>query len=633
MKHICIFLMITTLFSDHFAFANSNLDQYLLFTPQKLSIQKETFEIPDTQLNEFQDFLTSNIDKSSAGQWFFPAGNGSIVVQFQIDASLSHFDAFNLILDKSAIQITAKNLNALRYAQQTLWQILEYAKSEKQPLPCLEINDWANFEKRGYMLDISRDKVPTMKSIFQLIDQLSAWRINELQLYTEHTFAYQNHKTVWQNASPITASEIQKINKYCLKKGIDLVPNQNSFGHMENWLKHNEYLDLSECETNCKTKWGNKKRTALAVTNPKSLELIQELYAELLPNFTSEYMNIGGDETLELGLGKSKALCEQLGKGQVYLNFLKKLNNEVKKHGKQTQFWGDIVLNHPEIIKDIPKDMTALVWGYGATYPFDENLAKFHEAHLDFYVCPGTSSWRSEIGRNHNAFINLKNAAVAGKKYGAKGYLITDWGDFGHFQPKSVSYPSLVLGATYAWNYSEKTMNNLEFLLNTYIFEDDTQFTAKALLTLGDAYLKANIPEGNANAFHLMIRRHRWTMTGQYQTKHLNKKGLLEAKKIIEIGLDELEEAKPKSKDGDIIKTEMSQASKLALFGIELGLARLDAKNMATNNIPPKKRKALADTLSNLIVSHKNIWVIRNREGGLNDSAEKLEDLVRYLNE
>lgn len=623
----------TFFFLTGFLRANDTISQYLIFVPQEMNIQNDVAAIQLSQIQDLENLIDLAFRESIAGKWKLNTTKGVIDINLQLDVDLENFDAYRLKINNSEIQLLAKNSNALQYGKQTLLHLLNYAKSENKPLPVIEIFDWANFEKRGYMLDVSRDKVPTMESLFELIDQLAEWRINEFQLYTEHTFAYRNHEVVWKDASPLTALEIQQLDAYCLKKGIDLVPNQNSFGHMENWLKHDEYLDLSECETDCKTIWGARKRTALAPTNSKSLELMQELYAELLPNFSSKYANIGGDETVELGLGKSKELSDKIGKGQVYLDFLKKLNDEVIKNGKQTQFWGDIVLNHPELIKEIPKNMIALVWGYDDTYPFDKNLVPFHEAELDFYVCPGTSSWRSLIGRNQNAFINLKNAAVEGKKYNAKGYLITDWGDYGHFQPKSVSYPTMVLGASYAWNYSENSLENLEFQLNNYVFKDTTGYTAKALLTLGNAYLKAGIPEGNANAFHLMIHRYKWTMAGQYQTKQMTEKGLLAAKQEIAKGLEELHKAKPTSDDAEIILKEIELASQLALFGADLGIERLKAKEMKTENIPKQKKLQLSETLDDLIEKHKEIWVIRNREGGLKDSAEKLEDVSNLLKE
>ena len=65
------------------------------------------------------------------------------------------------------------------------------------------------------MLDVSRCKVPRMDELFRLIELIARLGYNELQLYIEHTFAFSKHETVWQDASPITAEEIRKIDEFC----------------------------------------------------------------------------------------------------------------------------------------------------------------------------------------------------------------------------------------------------------------------------------------------------------------------------------------------------------------------------------------------------------------------------------
>lgn len=535
-----------------------------------------------------------------------------------------------LKIEKEEIILLGQNPAALFYAKQTLLQLLSWAITENKPLPCLIINDYPDFDRRGYMLDISRNKVPTMESLYKLIDMLASLKINEFQLYIEHTFAYKNHEIVWKDYSPMTPEEIKALDIYCKERFIDLVPNQNSFGHMENWLKYDQYLDLAECPEECNTIWGKSKRSSLDPTNPDSFKLMQELYAEFLPNFTSSYFNIGCDETVELGLGRSAPVCNKEGKGRVYLDYLLKLNSEANKNGKKTQFWGDIIVNHPELIDELPKNMTAMVWGYDDSFPAGKNLPKFVAAGLDFYVCPGTSSWNSLISRNANGFENLKNAALQGKEYGAKGYLNTDWGDYGHWQPASVTYPGIMLGAAYSWNYDEKSLQNLEFQLNHYIFKDATGNTAKALLKLGYADQKTNMPNGNGNAFHLMLFRYKWTMDGNYQTKELTVEGLEAAEKEIIDALEILKEADSQSADSVIIIAEIEEAAKLAIHGIHLGIARLNAKDKATENIPAEIKAELKAELEPLIKKHRELWVVRNRNGGLKDSAEKLEKLLNF---
>lgn len=633
MKH---FISLLILFS-FIAGANSQkLESYFLPVPKSLTLTGGSLNQPfetNASNDDFIKLIGTLTDFNVCGSikhFLNPLITNTY--SLTIDSTLKNSQEYHLKIDSLSISIIGEDESAIFYGKQTLKQIIAFCTYHNKPIPCLEINDWPDFNRRGYMLDISRDKVPTMQTLYQIIDALASYKINEFQLYTEHTFAYKNHKTVWENASPITAKEIQLLDKYCKAKYIDLVPNQNSFGHMENWLKHDEYLHLAECPNDCETIWGTRSRHSLNPINPESFVLMQELYNELLPNFTSEYFNIGCDETVELGCGESKKYCQKKGKGIIYLEYIKKLNSEVNKHNRKAQFWGDIILSHPELIPSIPKNMTAMVWGYESTYPFEKNLPKFKDANLDFYVCPGTSTWRSIIGRNHDAFINLKKAAIYGKQYGAKGYLNTNWGDYGHWQPLSVCYAPIIVGAGYSWNSESDPTENLELILNEQIFNDKTGYTGKAILGLGNAYLTCGIPEGNANAFHLMLRRYKWSMQGHYQTKKLTTNNLIKSEEQINDALSLLNNAKPKCKDSTIVMKELYQAIQLAKHGIHLGIARLAASKQATENIDSTKLKELANELTIIITNHEKIWVERNRLGGLSLSANKMKELLDYYN-
>ena len=571
-----------------------------------------------TMLTKEMDIVW-NLDHSREGK--------SLFMQVKLQPELPA-EGYRLMIRNDSISINAADPAGIFYAWQTLKQI---TTSQKGHLPGgFQVNDHPDFKRRGYMLDISRDKVPTMKSLYELVDLLAMLKYNELQLYTEHTFAYQNHREVWEDASPITPEEVQTLQQYCNARNIDLVPNQNSFGHMERWLEHDTYLPLAECPENCNTAWGLRKRHSLNPTHPGSIELMRSLYDELLPNFNSEYFNIGCDETIELGLGKSADSCKKYGKGRVYLNFVRQLYDIAESHGKKVQFWGDIILNHPELIGELPDDITALVWGYEADYPFEKHLPEFKNAGIDYYVCPGTSSWRSLTGRNHNSFLNLKNAATNGIRNDARGFLLTDWGDHGHWQPAVVSIPSIIAGASLSWNTVEDPEPGLAKWMDVHIFKDREGQFSNALLTLGNAYLASDIPAGNANIFHLMLHRYAWSLKGNYQTREMTKKGLIRSREELLKGRQLLEKAQPEVPEGTLMKDQLRLASALALHAIELGLKRLEAPDGEVKNIPRQEREILADTLGGLIEEHKRLWIQRNRTGGLEDSAQKLEDLRTY---
>ena len=291
------------------------------------------------------------------------------------------------------------------------------------------------------MLDISRDRVPTMRTLRLIVDILARYRYNQLQLYTEHTFAYEGHEEVWEEADPITPAEVAKLQAYCDMQGIELVPNQNCFGHMERWLTHEKYNSLARYPNGgAVTPWGAVKKfpTTLDPKNPGSIALVEDLLGQLLPNFDSKLVNIGCDETFEID------------DVEEYVGFLLKVADAARRHGKRPMFWGDIVLKHPEMISRLPKDMIALDWGYEGSHPFEREAAAFKAAGLDFYVCPGTSSWRSLAGRVENMRENLEAAEKAGREHGAKGYLLTDWGDEGHWQPLAASLPGIILAGNFA---------------------------------------------------------------------------------------------------------------------------------------------------------------------------------------
>ncbi|NOG51797.1 MAG: family 20 glycosylhydrolase [Chloroflexi bacterium] len=104
---------------------------------------------------------------------------------------------------------------------------------EPDGLPVMTIEDAPAYAHRGYMLDISRDRVPTLEMLYQLVDELSALKYNQLRLYIEHTFEFPGHRVAWQHASPLTGEDVLLLDAYCKQRHVELTPNQNSLGHME----------------------------------------------------------------------------------------------------------------------------------------------------------------------------------------------------------------------------------------------------------------------------------------------------------------------------------------------------------------------------------------------------------------
>ena len=524
---------------------------------------------------------------------------------------------YALSIDRHGVQIEFHEVPGLRAAVATLRQLLrQYGRR----LPCLEIRDWPDFPRRGVMLDISRGRVPRLETLLQLVEHLADFKINEFQLYTEHTFAYRKYKAVWSNWGALTAAEIRKLDARCRELGIDLVPNQNSFGHLRYFLEHSPLRKLAEISEPYEGSTGDFLRypTTLAPNHPCTLKFIRELYDELLPNFSSRSFNVGCDETWDLGRGQSKTLCERKGKGRVYLDFLKQIHREVSKHGRRMMFWGDIILHHPDLIRELPKDVIAMNWGYEASHPFEKEAATFARSKVPFYDSPGTSTWMTMLGRHDNAFANLAYAAKAGLKHGAIGYLNTDWGDGGHPQPLAVSYAPFLVGAAMSWcskTYDEKLLSPV---LGRDVFNDPTQRIAKAVIALGFAHRKFGYLEPNITPFGAVIAapppatRELFCRSGLKYFARIPQRKIRAALAELEKQHAVFRRAKPHTKAGRILRAELDLATRMAVQSCKIMLWQQALASGRTAQAQHMARRGVAE-LRKLDRDFNAYWPARNK--------------------
>ncbi len=534
---------------------------------------------------------------------------------------------YELTITPNTVSLIAHDTAGIFYGVCTLVQILEQSNQlTNQPtaLPCLHIADHPDFPARGVMLDISRDKVPTMDTLYALVEMLGSWKINQLQMYTEHTFSYRNHPDVWTDASPITEEEILELDAYCRRRFIELVPNQNSFGHMERWLKHERYRPLGEMQARGMTEWGERDPSGLCPTDPRSLELIRSLYDELLPNFSSRLFNVGGDETVDLGFGRSQEECERRGKGRVYLDFLLKIYDEVKGRGRTMQFWGDIIIKYPELIAELPKDAIALEWGYEATHPFGEHAAKFAASGVPFYVCPGTSTWNTVAGRTDNAKANLLNAAENGLKHGAIGFLNTDWGDNGHWQFLPVSYLGFAYGAALSWCVEANREIDLVAALNQFAFRDRAGVMGKVAYDMGNLYQSLRYFHNASGLVIMLYQPHRIgdnALEAMRNLRDVDPTSFERAMAAIGDAMSPIERADMQRADAELILDEFDFAANLLHHASGLGLLAWEDDPKVARELKSKLRADLND----LLPEYRRLWLARNREGGLKDSVARLE--------
>ncbi len=528
---------------------------------------------------------------------------------------------YRLLIAPDGIRLEAADEAGAFYGRMTLRQLVRLCP---HALPCGLIEDWPDIPIRGVMLDISRDKVPTLDTLFMLVDRLAEWKVNHLQLYMEHTFAYRHHREVWAAADPLTAAEIRALDAYCRERFVELTPNQNSFGHMERWLKHPRYRPLAECPDGFTTAAGQWRAdpTTLDPTQPASLELMAELYAELLPNFSSRRFNIGCDETWELGKGRSRPEVERLGLHRVYLEYLGKLKKLAVSQGRTPQYWGDMVWNRfPDRLDALDREMVHVDWGYYRNYRFREHGEKLSVAGVPFWVAPGTSAWSTLVGCNEAALGSNRTAARAAIEFGSEGILNTDWGDdIGHWQHVSISFIGFAAGAAIGWCEARNTDDAIRAALDPFVFQDSAGVMGPVAWDLADTW--QTVGENTTQA-HMLdhILRGGWT---QKLPDNVTEATLRATVARLDAAVARLAEVRLQRPDAALMTAEFADNARLARYACRLGVALCRGETGSA-----AVRRELADDMHEMIAERRRIWLARNRAGGLEDSLKKLTELAR----
>ena len=84
-------------------------------------------------------------------------------------------------------------------------------------MPCMRIHDFPDIRNRGFYHDVTRGRVPTLSYLKGLADNLAFYKINQMQLYIEHSYLFEDLSEMWRDDTPLTAQDILELDAYCRK--------------------------------------------------------------------------------------------------------------------------------------------------------------------------------------------------------------------------------------------------------------------------------------------------------------------------------------------------------------------------------------------------------------------------------
>jgi hypothetical protein len=373
-----------------------------------------------------------------------------------------------LAVRPQGVCLQARTPLGLMRGASTLCQLVR-ANRDGDAIPAVTIRDWPVMPWRAFQDDLTRGPSSTLQELKREVALGAAFKQNLFTYYMENQFAFRRHPLIGPADGSLLPEELRELVDWGRARGVEVLGNQQSFGHFGNILKHPQYAPLRE------TDW------ILTPVRDETYRLLDDLYGEVIPLLPFPFFNVCCDETQGLGTGPARELAAKIGEGGVYVQHIRRVYDLVRgKYGKRMMMWGDIILNHPGHLREIPRDVILLTWGYDPRDNFEGQIRPFADAGYDFFVCPGVNNWGRMLPDFQGAAINIRNFIRDGARHHAMGVINTAWDDDGETL-NAPNWYGFAWGAECSWNASRTTLEQFNRRIGSVLFGERGDHFARAI--------------------------------------------------------------------------------------------------------------------------------------------------------
>ena len=397
---------------------------------QNIMIIRET---SNTNVNEILRYLDISISDAGIGLTFEETPN----------------------LNGSAIRADGNHIS-IQYSQLScLFRALGRIK-ENSHLNRYTIEENYDFDTCGIMIDCSRNAVPSIEFLKDVIRKLALMGHNTLMLYTEDTFEVNAEPYFGYMRGRYTTKELRTLDEYASGFGISIIPCIQTLAHFTapmKWTKYKELIDINDI---------------LLIDDRSTYEFIEKLIASCRKFFTGTRINIGMDEAHLLGRGRYFDKHGIQDKTQIIKRHLAKVTTICEKYGFRPMIWGDMffrLVNNgeyylndsftPILTKSIPDSVDFIYWDYYAkSKKVYTEMIRAHKMVGDNVIFAG-GGWRW-TGHTPSLFHSMRVSEIAldaCREEGIKEVFITLWGDDGGEASLYTTLPVMQL-------YAEKRFND-----------------------------------------------------------------------------------------------------------------------------------------------------------------------------
>jgi len=447
--------------------------RFSITTPDKPSAQRLQAKWQETQerLGVFGEVSISESPPGTPFQFVVFSGKkppgplSADMPEAASDAPTAAREGYVLEISPAGIGVAANAEHGLFYGMMTAEQLLQAARVLKlDSIPGAGIADWPAVQMRGFHEDYGRDQLPTVEDHKRTIRNLARFKMNTHLWFIESDhFVYKFDPELGKDHDRFTFEELREVAEFAENYYIEVIPVVELLAHMENTLSNPRYAALAEKEG----------AGTICPTCEESIRFVENIINEVAPNFPGRYFHCALDESQVVGQGKSADEVKEKGIERVYADYYTRLDDAVKANGKTMMMYADIVLNHPNVIAMLPRDIVMMYWDY-AQKEAHPGLKSLVDSKFTTTSLSGIWDWANLYPMYAYSLKNIEQIAAATAEHGALGTFVSNWGDWNlgaaGANLSEVTYYGAVYCGALGWNPQPIAMDAYSAAFATQFF-------------------------------------------------------------------------------------------------------------------------------------------------------------------
>ena len=324
--------------------------------------------ITDERLRTPAEIFARAVGKLTGAEPAVTAASEKHAVTLQLQPGYEA-EEYLLEVGRQRITVTASTPQAVLHGLRSLQQLVAGGE-----IPACVVRDKPTFAYRGAMLDVCRHFFP-VEDVKTYIDILSLHKINkfhwhltddqgwriEIKKYPEltrvgsvrgETLIGHHHTSSEYDKTPhggyYTQKQIREIVKYAADRYITVIPEIELPGHAVAALTSYPWLGCKGEGYEVRRRWGISKEV-FCPGKETTFEFLQNVFAEVLELFPSEFIHIGGDECPK-DSWKQCPLCQERirteglkDEFELQSYTVRRMEKWLREHGRKIIGWDEIL--------------------------------------------------------------------------------------------------------------------------------------------------------------------------------------------------------------------------------------------------------------------------------------------------